>query len=111
MSNSQQNIPHQLEINPLNNITRSNTETTPPLQIPKRIPQALKCLADFNNPGLNERWTFTHNKGLIDTKDNSVDILQWRKNLLCVREMNSYPAFVGFRTLVQITYRLYGCPL
>ena len=55
MSNSQQNIPHQLEINPLNNITRSNTETTPPLQIPKRIPQALKCLADFNNPGLNER--------------------------------------------------------
>ena len=56
MSNSQQSIPHQLEINPPNNITRSNTETTPPaLQIPMRIPQALKCLADFNNPGLHER--------------------------------------------------------
>ena len=37
-------------------ITRSNKDTTPAaLQIPKRIPQALKCLADFKNPGLNEQ--------------------------------------------------------
>ena len=51
----QQNNLHQPEINLPNDITKSNTEITPPtLQIPKRIPRALQCLADFNNPGLNE---------------------------------------------------------
>ena len=54
--NPQQNIPCQPKINPPNNITRLNTDTTlPALQIPKRMPQDLKCLADFNNPGLNEQ--------------------------------------------------------
>ena len=55
---------------------------------------------------------FTHNRGLINTKDNSVDMLQLHTNLLYVREMNSTPVFVHFRTLVQITYgQLYGWPL
>lgn len=54
--NPQQNIPCKPQTDPPNNITRSNTETTPTaLQIPKRIPRSLKCLADFNNPSLNEQ--------------------------------------------------------
>ena len=47
---------------------------------------------------------FTHNRGLINTKDNSVDMLQLHANLLYVREMSSTPVFVHFRTLGQITY-------
>ena len=55
---------------------------------------------------------FTHNRGLINTKDSSVDMLQLHTNLLYVREMNITPVFVLFRTLVQITYgQLYGWPL
>ena len=47
---------------------------------------------------------FTHNRGLINTKGSSVDMLQLHTNLLYVREMSSTPVFVHFRTLVQITY-------